>query len=76
VVEGVRAGCSATWVVWPNNHDEDPSALCGGSMKRNLLAALSANTFFVVSCGGTDPAEAYIEIANKANCGLAEVAAW
>jgi hypothetical protein len=45
-------------------------------MKRNLLAALSANTFFVVSCGGTDPAEAYIEIANKANCGLAEVAAW
>ena len=46
-------------------------------MKRNLFAVVSATTFLVVSCGGgTDPAEAYIEIANKANCGLADVAAW
>ena len=39
--------------------------------------ALTATTFLVISCGGgTDPAEAYIEIANKANCGLADVATW
>jgi hypothetical protein len=51
--------------------------LYGGLIKRNLFAALTATTFLIVSCGGgTDPAEAYIEIANKANCGLADVAAW
>lgn len=46
-------------------------------MKRKLLTALSATALLLVSCGGsTDPVEAYIEIAKKANCGLAELAAF
>ena len=46
-------------------------------MKHKLFAALTATAFLFVSCGGgTDVAEAYIEIANKANCGLAPTELW
>ena len=46
-------------------------------MKRKLLAALSATSLFLVSCGGSsDAVDAYIEIANKGNCTLAPLAAF
>ena len=44
-------------------------------MKRKLLTALSATTLLLVSCGGSsDPVDAYVEIAVRTNCALADLA--
>jgi len=41
-------------------------------MKRRFLTALSATTFVLVSCGGTNYAETWVGISNDATCALAE----
>jgi hypothetical protein len=41
-------------------------------MTRRFLTALSATTFFLVSCGGTNYAETWVGISNDATCALAE----